>query len=132
MRRSSRFALLPLACVFSACTRPVNTLPPVPTASSPLREILLDLPDSLEIRSVDFDAALYSDVSGGAGEFNWTSTSVGGRAFVKVLAVHRRTGETMLLLYENVGRRTTPTQIIRFRTGGALPAPAGTAPSPPP
>ena len=123
-----RPSIQPLAAVvlLAACIPTVNTLPPVPTSTSPMRETVLELPDSLEIRSVDFDATLYSDVSGPS-----TFTTVGGRAFVKVLAVHRRTGETILLLYERIGSRATPSQIIRFQTGGPLALP-GTTPSPPP
>ncbi len=103
---------LPLLLVSAACTPTVNTLPPMTAPTTPTRDVLLQIPDGLEIRSVDYDVALYSDVSGG----DLTFTSVGGRAFVKVVAVDRRTGEQVLLLYENITKRPTPIQVIRFRS----------------
>jgi hypothetical protein len=61
---------------------------------------------------VTFDATASADVSGGA---TGTSTEMGGRAFLKVYAVHRRTGEQYLLVYEDIEHRKTPVQFIRFR-----------------
>ena len=78
--------------------------------------MVLEIPEGMEIRSIDYDATMYSDVSGTSGNFGVTSTSVGGRAFVKVVAVERSTGEQVLLLYENILERSGPIQIIRFRS----------------
>jgi len=65
---------------------------------------------------VDFCATTFSDVSGSGGSM---SSSVGGRAFVKVYAAHRTTGEQFLLLYEDIERRKRPVQVTRFvRTPG--------------
>src|SRR5439155_14005099 len=61
------------------------------TPADPVQYFALRIPDSLEIRAVDFDAALYPNVSGSNN--TWVDTKLGGRAFVKVHAVHRRTGE---------------------------------------
>jgi hypothetical protein len=47
------------------------------------------------------------------------SSTFGGRAFVKVYAVHRTSGEQYLLLYEDIARRPRPIQVIRFHAGGA-------------
>jgi hypothetical protein len=74
----------------------------------------LEIPPDLEIKSVDFPASTFTDVSGGP---DGTSSSVGGRAFVKVYAVHRTTGEQLLLLYEDISNRRRPVQIIRFVRG---------------
>jgi hypothetical protein len=73
------------------------------------------LPPDLEVKSVDFSASTFTDVSGGP---DGSSSSVGGRAFVKVYAVHRTTGEQFLVLYEDVSNRRRPVQIIRFVRGG--------------
>lgn len=96
-----------------ACT-PVNTVPePVaPTAAIQYHD--LEIPADLEVKSADFSATTFSDVSGSGGS---TSSSVGGRAFVKVYAVHRTTGEQYLLLYEDIARRKRPVQVIRFVRG---------------
>ena len=110
-RLSAHVLFLVALPLLAACARTVNTLPPVASPAAPTQEYTLEIPPELEIRSVDYDAALYSDVSGGG---NFTSTSLGGRAFVKVYAVHRRTGEQYLLLYENLSNRARPVQIIRF------------------
>jgi len=81
----------------------------------PVQYYDLELPADLEIKAVDFSATTYADVSGppeGA-----VGSTVSGRAFVNVYAVHRTTGEQFLVLYEDVGRRSRPVQIIRFVPG---------------
>ena len=95
-----------------AC-HPVNTVPEHVSPSSAIQYYDLEVPPELEIKSVDFSATAFSDVSGSSGI---TSSSVGGRAFVKVYAVHRKTGEQFLLLYEDIARRKRPVQVIRFRS----------------
>ena len=96
-----------------ACS-PVNTVPaPVaPTAAIQYHD--LEIPADLEIRSVDFSATTFSEVAGSRGI---TSSATGGRAFVKVYAVRRATGEQFLLLYEDIEHRKRPVQIIRFVPG---------------
>ena len=64
---------------------------------------------------MDFSATTFANVSGppeGA-----VGSTISGRAFVKVYAVHRTTGEQFLLLYEDIARRRRPVQIIRFVPG---------------
>lgn len=94
----------------AACT--VNTVPAPVSPTAAVQHYDLDLPPDLEIRSVDFSATTFSEVSGSGGS---TSSSVGGRAFVKVYAVRRKNGEQFLLLYEDIAHRKLPVQIIRFR-----------------
>lgn len=119
-----RFApVLPLLLALPACARVVDTLPPRTTPNAAVVESTLYVPAGLEIRNVDYVASLYSNVGGGgvsAGIGMPNVTSVGGRAFIKVFAVDRRTGEQVLLLYENVSERPRPIQIIRFRAEGAV------------
>ena len=71
--------------MLGACNRTINTLPPTVTPADPVQYYALRIPDSLEIKAVDFDAALYPNVSGG-GSLG-VDTKLGGRAFVKVYAV---------------------------------------------
>jgi len=73
------------AMTLGACNRTINTLPPTVTPADPVQQYALRIPDSLEIKAVDFDAALYPNVSGG-GSLG-VDTKLGGRAFVKVYAV---------------------------------------------
>ena len=66
------------AVILAACNRTINTLPPTVTPADPVQQYALRIPDSLEIKAVDFDAALYPNVSGG-GSLG-VDTKLGGRA----------------------------------------------------
>ena len=113
-----RHARILLLAVLSpvACST-VNTVPEPVAPTAAVQHYDLEVPSDLEIKSVDFSATTFSDVSGYHGS---TSSSVGGRAFVKVYAVHRKTGEQFLLLYEDIAHRKQPIQVIRFvRSNGA-------------
>ena len=111
--RVSRF-ILPALATGVACTStpPVNTVPPPVPPAADVQYYDLEIPADLEIKSADFSADTFADVSGPPG--GATSTAVGGRAFVKVYAVHRTSGAQFLLLYEDVAHRRRPVQIIRF------------------
>ena len=111
--------ILPGLLAAVACT-PINTVPEPVSPSAAVQYYDLEIPADLEIRNVDFSATTFSDVSGSGGT---TVSSVGGRAFVKVYAVHRTTGEQFLLLYEDIEHRRRPVQVIRF-----VRAPATTRP----
>jgi len=108
------------AMTLGACNRTINTLPPTVTPADPVQQYALRIPDSLEIKAVDFDAALYPNVSGG-GSLG-VDTKLGGRAFVKVYAVHRKTGETYLLVFEDIARRRDPVLVIRFEGSSGRPS----------
>ena len=95
----------------AACS-PVNTVPEPVSPSDPIQHYDLDLPESLEVQSIEFTATTFSDVSGYGGT---TSSETGGRAFLQVYAIHRDTGEQYVLLYEDIARRKQPVQVIRFR-----------------
>ena len=95
----------------AACS-PVNTVPAPVAPSDPIQHYDLDLPESLQVQSIEFTATMFSDVSGGGGT---TSSETGGRAFLQVYAIHRDTGEQYVLLYEDIARRKQPVQVIRFR-----------------
>ena len=100
MRSTLLAALLTSTALLTGCGS-TNTLLPVAQPWQATREYVLKLPDNYEIRSVDFEAS--TDSSG-----------VKGRGFVKVLAVDRRSGEQVLILYENISVRSEPVAIIRF------------------
>lgn len=107
----SRFNLLPPAFLllgFVTGCQTTNTLPRSTSASDPVTSTVLYIPEDFEIRSVDFNATMYGDQTQG------TTSSTGGRAFVKVYAAHRRTGEQYLLLYENIEKRPRPIMVVRF------------------
>ena len=105
--------VLPVVVSGVACQPTVDTMPPVASATTAVQYHDLQLPRDLEVKAVDFTATTYADVSGVNG---MTSSSVAGRAFVKVYAVHRTTGEQFLLLYEDIANRSRPSQIIRFHS----------------
>src|SRR3989442_14318289 len=85
-----------LALVSGAACAPVNTVPGPVSPTAAVQYYDLEIPPDLDIRAVDFSASTFSAVSGAGGS---TSSQVGGRAFVKVYAVRRRTGGQFLLLY---------------------------------
>lgn len=100
MRISLPLLLLAGVTLLSGCASS-NTLFPVAEPGAATRTYVLDLPDGFEVRSVDFEAS--TDSSG-----------VRGRGFVKVLALDRRSGRQVLLLYENIAVRQEPVAVIRF------------------
>ena len=112
-RVSLSLVILPALASGISC-RTVNTVPAPVSPTAAIQYYDLEVPSDLEIRAVDFSATTFSDVSGAQGV---TSSSVGGRAFVKVYAVHRTTGEQFLLLYEDIAHRRRPVQVIRFLRG---------------
>jgi hypothetical protein len=111
MRRWTSMIVSPIIAVASACTA-VNTVPEPVSPDAPIQFYALDIPSDLEIKAIDFTATSFTDVSGFNGT---TSSSTSGRAFVKVYAVQRRTGEQFLLVYEDVARRKKPIEVIHFR-----------------
>jgi hypothetical protein len=118
MPRPAMIFLVSSITWLAGCT--VNTVPKPVSPTASIQYYDLDVPPDLEIRSVDFAATTFADVSGSGGI---TSSSVGGRAFVKVYAVHRKTGAQFLLLYEEVAHRKRPVQIIRFRPAASVALP---------
>jgi hypothetical protein len=111
----SRFAIAS-AMLLAACTRTiVNTIPPLVTPLAEVQRYDLELPPDLDVKTIDFTATTYADVRGNSD--TGTSSEVAGRAFVKVWAVHRTTGDNYLLLYEDGSHRRRPVQIIRFVRG---------------
>ena len=118
MRSTTSIQLL-LLCMIAGC-QPVNTVPEPVSPTAAIQHYDLDVPPDLEVRSIDFSATTFSEVEGYGGS---TSSSTGGRAFVKVYGVRRGTGEQYLLLYEDILRRKQPVQIIRLRPSGSVTLP---------
>ena len=125
-RMHYRMSVLMLAVLATgiACVKPVNTVPAPVAPTAEVQYYDLEIPPDLDIKSVDFDATTFADVTGSPQTS--TTSSVGGRAFVKVYALHRTTGEQFLVLYEDVGHRKRPVQIIRFVSGADLARPDST------
>ena len=103
-----------IALVSGLACHPVNTVPAPVSPTAAIQYYDLEIPPDLEIRAVDFSATTFSAVSGSGG---YTSSETGGRAFVKVYAVRRTTGEQFLLLYEDIEHRKRPVRVIRFVPG---------------
>lgn len=119
LTRSTWSGILAAAVLTATACHPVNTVPPPARPEDPIQEFNLELPPNLEIRHIDFIASEYA--TDAESIYNGER---GGRAFIKVFAVDLVTGESVLLLYENVGHRKQPIQMIRFRSsssGGDLP-----------
>jgi hypothetical protein len=114
VRNRSSILVLSVAAAAVGCMTPINTVPEPVSPATAVQHYDLEVPPDLEIRTVDFAATTFSEVSGMQGS---TSSAVGGRAFVKAYAVHRTTGEHYLLLYEDIAHRQRPVQVIRFVRG---------------
>jgi hypothetical protein len=113
MKRSALFlSALPLLAFAAGC-RTTTTLPRLSGTNDPIESITLYIPEEMEVKSIDFSATMYGDQTQG------TTQSAGGRAFVKVYAVHKRTGEQYLLIYENIEKRPQPVMMIRFEPRSA-------------
>jgi hypothetical protein len=111
--RARAFSVILFLLGSTACHHTINTLPAPLKPNDPVTHYELEIPDALEVKAVSFDATTFGDVTGTAGV--GVDTKVGGRAFLKVYAVHRQTGDQYLLLYEDIVRRKTPVQVVRFR-----------------
>ena len=105
--------LLPLVLiVLSACAPGYqSTLLPTAEAGAPPPEYRIQIPDGYDVRSVDYDASLVGIASGN--QYS-TSTDVRGRGVVAVYAVERATGQEVVLVYDDVAARPTPTAILRL------------------
>lgn len=90
----------------------VNTLPSPARPMDPVRYYQLEIPDSIEVLSVDFDLAMYGQRSGGDE----------GRAFVKVIGKVRNSDRFVLFLFEDIDQRREPIEVIAIRS---VPRPAG-------
>ena len=106
-----RLSLTVAATVLLGC-RGINTVPDPVAPDAAVQNFELEIPQNLEVRNVDFSAVAYSDVSGSGG---LVGSSTVGRGFLKVYAFDRGSGESVLLLYENIAKRKQPVQVIRFR-----------------
>jgi hypothetical protein len=108
LTRSTWYGVLISAVNLAGC-HPINTVPDTALPKDPIREFKLELPPNLEVRHIDFSATQYATDENGI-----YGGQTGGRAFIKVYAVDRVTGESVLLLYENIGKRKQPLQMIRI------------------
>lgn len=84
-----------------------NTLLPTAAPGARPPEYRVVVPPEYEVRSVDYDAALVGIASG-----EDTSTEVSGRGVVAVYAVHRSSGAEVVLIYDDVQARPTPSAIL--------------------
>lgn len=84
-----------------------NTLLPTAEPGDFPPEYRIVVPPEYEVRSVDYDAALVGIASG-----DNTSTVVSGRGVVSVYAVHRPSGAEVVLVYDDVQARPTPSAVI--------------------
>ncbi len=99
---ASFFLAVTLVCI-SACI-PVQTMPPPAEPYSPTRHLLLQIPDWLDVISVDFAAAAWET----------DNSLMGSRGFYNVFGKHRQSGIHFLLIYEGFPERTDPIEIIEI------------------
>jgi hypothetical protein len=111
MTPNKAMPVIAAALALAACA-PTNTVPPPVAPNDPIQYYDLNLPESLQVQSIQFAATTFSEVSGYGGA---TGSEIGGRAFLQVYAIHRETGDHFLLLYEDIANRRQPVQVIRFQ-----------------
>ena len=108
-----RSALVLLTLTLAGCSEGYgSTLLETARGADPPLEYRIVVPDGYTVRSVDYDAAL---VGIDNGELN---TVVRGRGVVAVYAVERATGREVVLVYDDVAARATPTAVIHLDRGG--------------
>ncbi len=111
-----RSALVVLAVVLAGCGGGYRTtLLPTAGAGELPYQYRIEVPDGYDVRSVDYDAALVGLASG---DSSGTSTSVAGRGVVTVYAVETSTGHEVVLIYDDVLARSSPTAIVRVERAG--------------
>ena len=90
--------------------------PPTARAADALPpEYRIEIPDGYDVQSVDYDAS-YVGLTGGAE--GTATTKVGGRGVVAVYALQRATGDRVVLVYDNIEQRPTPSAIIHLDAPG--------------
>jgi hypothetical protein len=101
--------------VSAACANlPVTTRPYPVSATAVIERNDLEIPRDLEVRSASYSVTGLPDVSGINGS---TSSSVQVRPLLTIYAVHRTTGEQLLLIYDDLAQRKQPSRIIRMVPG---------------
>ncbi|WP_420455463.1 hypothetical protein [Rubrivirga sp.] len=103
-----RSALAVLALVLAGCGGYGSTLLPTAEPDEVPYEYRVEVPDGYDVRSVDYDASLVGLSNGES------STVVRGRGVVTVYAVERATGQEVVLIYDDVLARSSPTAIVRI------------------
>ncbi len=94
-----------------ACNTSVTPRPYPVSATAAIEHSDLEVPRDLEVRSASYSVTGLPDVSGINGT---TSSTVQVRPLLTVYAVHRTTGEHLLLIYEDLSQRKQPSRIIRM------------------
>lgn len=106
------FLLVVVAALLAGCGSGYrSTLLPTAEAGARAAEYRVVVPDGYDVRSVDYDASLVGLASG---DQYGTSTSVRGRGVLAVYAVERATGAEVVLVYDDIQARPTPTAVIHL------------------
>ncbi len=104
-----RLVLALLAVALAGCGGGYRTtLLTTAEGDAPPVEYRVEIPDGYDVRSVDYDAALVGIASGE------NATTVEGKGVVSVYAVERATGREVVLVYDDVESRATPTAILHL------------------
>ena len=112
----TRSALVLLACLLAGCGGGYRTtLLPTAQPDELAYQYRVEIPGGYEVRSVDYDVALVGLASGDSSS---TSTSVAGRGVLAVYAVEAATGDEVVLIYDDILARRTPTAIVRIERAG--------------
>lgn len=109
---SLRYGLLLSLALLTGCSKGYpDTLLPTADAGAPAPEYRIEVPDGYDVRSVDYDAALVGIASGNQ---YGTNTHVRGRGVVAIYAVERATGDEVVLVYDDIQTRPSPSAVIRL------------------
>jgi hypothetical protein len=81
------------------------------SATTVIERYQVTLPPDVEVRSANYSVTALPYVTGVKGN---TSSAVQVRPLLTVYAVRRRTGEQLVLIYEDLAQRKQPSQIIQL------------------
>lgn len=111
--RVSTIATGALAAAFAltGCNSFGSTVLPTARATTGVApEYHIQIPDGYDVQSVDYDAS-YVSLSSGVQN---VASEVGGRGVVAVYAIQTATGGRVVLVYDNIEGRATPSAVIHL------------------
>lgn len=107
MKKTFIMSFFAVVLFLTGCNPGVYTLPSYKAPEDPVGMKHIIIPQEFEIISSDYTASISSTKDDGP-------ASHYGRAFIKLFAKHKETGEEYLLIYEDIENRQKPIDIIKY------------------
>ena len=106
-------ACLAVALALTGCGSSFGStvLPTARATGGVAPEYHIQIPDGYDVQSVDYDASYVGLAGGNSGT---VTTEIAGRGVVAVYAVRTATGERVVLVYDDIEGRVTPSAVIHL------------------